>query len=86
VNTRGKPIRGVPIRAVQFSHDADGFVTDYRVTDEEPLLASAVSDEAGRYRLPSLPRMPEPIFSQSQVERCMAPPSVIGPPNRWSAR
>ena len=63
VDTRGKPIRGVQVRAVQFNHDANGFATDYRVADEQPSLASAVTDEAGRYRLSSLPKDTTAIFA-----------------------
>ena len=54
VDIRGKPIRGVQVRAVQFNHAANGFATDYPRGDEDPSLASAVTDETGRYRL-SLP-------------------------------
>jgi RNA polymerase sigma factor (sigma-70 family) len=63
VDTRGKPIRGVQIRAVQFNHDANGFATDYRVADEEPSLGWAVTDETGRYRLSSLPKDTTAIFA-----------------------
>jgi len=55
VDARGKPIRGVQIRAVQITHDANGFATDYRDGDDEPSLAWADTDEAGRFRL-SLPQ------------------------------
>ena len=54
VDIRGKPIRGAQVRAVQFNHAANGFATDYPRGDEDPSLASAVTDETGRYRL-SLP-------------------------------
>ncbi len=55
LDTRGRPIRGVQVRAVQFNHEADGLATDYRDGDNPPSLASAVTDLAGRYRL-SLPQ------------------------------
>jgi protocatechuate 3,4-dioxygenase beta subunit len=61
VDARGKPIRGVQVRAVQFNHDANGFATDYARADERPSLASAVTDEVGRYRL-SLPEATTVIF------------------------
>ncbi len=62
MDTRGKPIRGVQVRAVQFNHDANGFATDYPRGDEEPSLGSAVTDEAGRYRL-SLPQDTTVMFA-----------------------
>jgi len=55
VDARGKPIRGVQVRAVQFDHDANGFAMDYPRGSEEPSLGSAGTNEAGRYRL-SLPQ------------------------------
>jgi len=61
MDTRGKPIGGVQVRAVQFNHDANGFATDYRVADEEPSLGSGGTDEAGRYRL-SLPQDTTAMF------------------------
>ncbi|MGO9463028.1 MAG: sigma-70 family RNA polymerase sigma factor [Isosphaeraceae bacterium] len=51
VDTHGKPIRGVQVRAVQFNHAANGFATDYPDGDKPPSLASAVTDLAGRYQL-----------------------------------
>ena len=62
VDIRGKPIHGVQVRAVQFNHDANGFAMDYPRGDEEPSLASAVTDEAGRYRL-SLPQDTTVMFA-----------------------
>ena len=51
VDTRGKPIRGVHVRLIRFGH-VDGPATDQRLSFRgEPTLGSAVTDEAGRYRL-----------------------------------
>jgi hypothetical protein len=72
VDSQGKPIKSAHVRAVQFSHDANGFVMDYRVADKEPTLASAVSDETGRYRLSSLPRGTTVIFAVDH-------PRFVGP-------
>jgi len=63
VDTRGKPIRGVQVRAVVFNHDANGFATDYRNADLEPSLGWAVTDETGRYRLSTLPQDTTAIFA-----------------------
>jgi RNA polymerase sigma factor (sigma-70 family) len=54
VDSRGKPIRGVRIRVFQLRHDWSGSMTDYRDEQDEPLLGSGITDEAGRYLL-SLP-------------------------------
>ena len=54
VDTQGKPIRGVQVRVFGLDHDANGFATDYRGDQEDALLGSTVTDEAGRYAL-SLP-------------------------------
>ena len=51
VDTRGKPIRGVLVRAVQFNHDVNAFATDYPDGSKAARLATAVTDEAGRYQL-----------------------------------
>ncbi len=51
VDTRGKPVRGVQVRAVAFNHEANGFATDYPDGDKPASLAWAVTDETGRYRL-----------------------------------
>jgi RNA polymerase sigma factor (sigma-70 family) len=56
VDTRGKPIRGAQVRAVQFNHDANGFRHDYPDGDQKPSLAWAVTDETGRFLLHSLPK------------------------------
>jgi Carboxypeptidase regulatory-like domain len=72
VDSQGKPIKSAHVRAVQFSHDANGFAMDYRVADSEPTLASAVSDETGRYRLSSLPKGTTVIFAVDQ-------PRFVGP-------
>ncbi len=55
VDTRGKPVCGAQIHAVQLDHGANGFATDDRVADEQPSLAWAITDEAGRYRPSALP-------------------------------
>jgi RNA polymerase sigma factor (sigma-70 family) len=87
VDTRGKPIRGVQIRAVQFNHEANGFATDYQHGSEEPSLGLAITDEAGRYRL-SLPqdttarfvayhpRFVGPMFSSKPEDRIIPPVTV----------
>ncbi len=51
VDTRGTPIAGVRVRAVQFHHDTNGFATDYPSEGAEPRLAWAVTDSGGHYRL-----------------------------------
>ena len=61
VDTRGKPIAGAQVRAVQFNHDKNGFATGYGNTGEFS-LASTVSDETGHYRLTSLPQNTTAIF------------------------
>jgi protocatechuate 3,4-dioxygenase beta subunit len=80
VDVRGKPIRGVQVRAFQFNHEANGFATDHRIANEEPALGAAITDDAGRYRL-SLPqdtavsftayhaKFVGPIFSCSPEDR-----------------
>jgi RNA polymerase sigma factor (sigma-70 family) len=62
VDTRGKPIRGVQVRAVQFDHLANGFARDHRQGDQAPSLASTVTDETGHYRL-TLPQDTIVIFA-----------------------
>ena len=76
VDTREKPIRGVLVRAVQFDHDANGFALDYPDGVTEPSLGSAVTDEAGRYRL-SIPQDTIVLFTASHAW-------VVGP--MFSAR
>jgi RNA polymerase sigma factor (sigma-70 family) len=87
MDTRGKPIRGVQIRAVQFNHDANGFATDYPRGPEQPSLGSASTDETGRYRLALPqettamfmayhPRFVGPMFSSKPEDRIIPPVTV----------
>ena len=61
VDTRGKPIGGVHVRAVVFNHDKNGLATNYSDADGFS-LASTVTDETGRYRLTSLPQETSATF------------------------
>jgi hypothetical protein len=83
-DTAGKPIRGAQVRVFQLHHEANGFATDHRGDQEEPLLGSAVTDETGRYTvwLPensratlrtSDPRYFGPLFQCVAGDRSIAP-------------
>jgi RNA polymerase sigma factor (sigma-70 family) len=75
VNTQGKQIGGVQVRAVQFNHEANGSTSGFRHGDEEPWLASGVTDKAGRYRL-SLPEATSVLFGAYH-------PRYVGPWFSW---
>ena len=72
VDARGKPIGGVQVRAILFSHAANGGCSDNREENEEPSLASAVTDKNGRFRVTSLPKDTTVMFEAYH-------PQFVGP-------
>ena len=83
VDTRGRPIRGVQVRAVQFNHDDNGSVSDSQRGDGKSRLASAVTDEAGRYQL-SLPEATSALLG-AYHPRYVGPWLSCGPEDRTIA-
>jgi hypothetical protein len=84
VDARRKPIPGVRIRVVSLQHDENGAIGDDESNPDHSPLGSAISDEAGRFRLilphdayaqfrAIHPRYAGPIFSVRDGARTIEP-------------
>ena len=83
VDTRGRPIRGVQVRAVSFNHDDNGSMSDFPRDGGKSRLASAVTNEAGRYQL-SLPEATSALIG-AYHPRYVGPWLSCGPEDRTIA-
>jgi protocatechuate 3,4-dioxygenase beta subunit len=87
VDARGKPISGVRIRVVSLQHERNGSIVHGGSGPDHPAIGSAVTDEAGRFRLilprdasarlqAFHPRYAGPIFSVRADDRAIGPVSL----------
>ena len=84
MDARKKPIAGVQIRVVSLQHERNGSIVHRGSGPDHPAIGSAVTDEAGRFRLvlprdasarlqASHPRYAGPIFTVRADDRTIAP-------------
>jgi Carboxypeptidase regulatory-like domain len=87
VDARKKPISGVQIRVVSLQHEQNGSIVHGGSGPDHPAIGSAVTDDAGRFRLnlprdasarlqAFHPRYAGPIFSVRADDRTIGPVSL----------